>query len=276
MPCIKAFDEKPSEKIFFDLYLENKIHQLIQEGKRSSAETYDAVLKRIRLCFGGQGVRFSDINRDWVFAFRDYLRQNNLSANTINTYLSIARNIHNGACATFGLGHEPSPFYQIVRPTSQRSRDTPDINLLTRITNSKLIGQEYLMFSRDLFLFSHYAGGMSFRDMALLKKKDIQNEFLSFKKSRSGGICKAKLTSEMKTIIQKYKTDGIYLFPVILKSDKEPYQQYRSGLRKYNIHLKKLADFLNINVPLYTPMKFKDQHYPKPSFSYPHSPFLSI
>ena len=59
-------------------------------------------------------------------------------------------------------------------------RSTMDID--TSMKNLNLSLQPNLEFARDMFLFSFYTRGMSFIDMAHLKKKDLQNGFLSYRR----------------------------------------------------------------------------------------------
>jgi len=242
--------------MYFDVYIEDMIRELQVKGKYSSAETFDAALKRIRHCFGYESIPFSRVDKEWVVSFRTYLKDNTLSTNSVNTYMSIARNAYNRIQTTFETECSCYPFEHSLLPPVSASREKPAIDILRKIRCSRLDGVEYLAFSRDLFLFSYYAGGMSFRDMAMLKKSSIKDGCMSFKRGRSGGGRTILLNAPMRKIIQTYSCPGLYLFPVILDPHKDLYKQYRSGLRKYNIHLRKLAEVLRLEVPLNTPMSF--------------------
>jgi hypothetical protein len=243
--------------MYFDVYIEEMIQELQVKGKYSSAETFDAALKRIRQCFGYESIPFSRVDKEWVLSFRTYLEDNTLSTNSVNTYMSIARNAYNRIQTTFETECSCYPFEHSQRPSVSAGREKPDIDVLQKIRHSRLDGMEYLAFSRDLFLFSYYAGGMSFRDMAMLKKSSVKEGCLFFKRSRCGSERAVALNTPMRKIIQMYSCPGPYLFPVILDPHKDLYKQYRSGLRKYNIHLRKLADMLRLEARLNTPMSFE-------------------
>jgi site-specific recombinase XerD len=245
--------------IVFDSYMENLIRDFALNGKKSSAETYDSALKRLHQCFGEQSILLSDIERSWVLKFRDYLIESGLSMNSVNTYLGVMRNVYRRVIITYNLKQLGHPFEKVFLTVRRPPREIPGIDLLNKIRQARLDNYEYLDFSRDLFLFSYYAGGMSFRDMALLKKKDIHHGRLHFIRSRSGCEQVVLLTEPIKAILQAYENRGVYLFPIIRHPDKDLYQQYRSGLRKYNLHIRKLADLLHIQVPLNTPMVFEHQ-----------------
>jgi hypothetical protein len=242
--------------IIFDSYMEDIIRDLVLDGRKSSAETYDSALKQMRHCFGNRVLRLSEVNRKWVLDFRAYLLDSALSTNSVNTYLGVVRNVYNRAVLASGVEIARYPFEDVFLAVERVHREVPGMEILDKMRRVRLDDQEYLGFSRDLFLFSHYAGGMSFRDMSLLKKKDLRKGRLHFTRSRSGCEYIVLLTAPMTAILRTYKGSGVYLFPIIRRVDKDPYQQYRSGLRKYNIHIRKLADLLDIHVPLNTPMAF--------------------
>jgi putative intracellular protease/amidase len=244
--------------IFLDCYMENLIKELIQKEKKSSAEIYDSALKQMRMCFGKQGIPLSKVIPQWVRKLKKHLINNGLSANSVNTYLGAIRSTYNRAVLTYDVRCVcRRPFEGAILITKQPDKVVPGMDILNRIRFAQLDDhQAYLKFSRDLFLFSYYAGGMSFRDMAFLEKKNIQKGYLYFRRSRSGSEYVVFITEPMKAIIRDYQGFGTYLFPIILKPDIDLYKQYRSNLRKYNIHLCKLAILLRIKMPLNTPMMF--------------------
>ena len=48
------------------------------------------------------------------------------------------------------------------------------------------MGDYHLDFARDMFLFCFYTRGMSFVDMAYLKKGDIANGILTYRRKKTG------------------------------------------------------------------------------------------
>ena len=61
-----------------------------------------------------------------------------------------------------------------------------------------------LDFARDMFLFSFYTRGMSFIDMAYLRKKDLQNSILSYRRRKTGQQLFIKWEKCMQEIVDKY------------------------------------------------------------------------
>jgi hypothetical protein len=238
------------ENIPFDAYMENLIQHMIQNNQKSSADIYIGAWKRMRLCFGNTPILLSDVNPEWVSFFKAYLMKSGLSANTVNTYLNMLRIVYKKAALASNMENKPRPFLHAQLTVKKEYREASVAGIIKRMSHIRLDENQYLCFSRDLILFSLMAGKMSFRDMAFLKKTDICRGYLHYTRSRSGCQYTVLLTPAMKSIIHTYQGQSIYLFPIIHHPDKEVYRQYRSGLRKYNIHLNKLAVILNIQTPL--------------------------
>ena len=102
-----------------------------------------------------------------------------------------------------------------------------------------------------MFLFSYYTRGMSFVDLAHLKKKDIQGGVLTYVRRKTGKVLHIELLPEMIMIIRRYASevkDSPYLFPLLAKDG----AGYESALRLQNKRLKRVAKILGLNVKLTT------------------------
>ena len=73
-----------------------------------------------------------------------------------------------------------------------------------------------LDFSRDMFLMSFYLRGMSFIDMAFLKKSDLKNGYVTYRRRKTGQQLVIEWTKEMQMILDKYPVNASdYLLPII-------------------------------------------------------------
>ena len=62
----------------------------------------------------------------------------------------------------------------------------------------------HLDYARDMFLFSFYTRGMSFIDMAYLKKSDLKNGIITYRRRKTGQQLTVKWEKCMEDIIAKY------------------------------------------------------------------------
>lgn len=103
-----------------------------------------------------------------------------------------------------------------------------------------------LDFARDMFLFSFYTRGMSFIDMAYLKKKDLHNEVLIYRRRKTGQQLFIRWEKCMQDIVDKYgPTPTEYLLPII-QHQKEELKQYRNALHLINHKLRKISKILEL------------------------------
>lgn len=95
---------------------------------------------------------------------------------------------------------------------------------------------------------------MSYVDMAYLKKTDIRNGVIHYRRRKTGQYLEISLTRELKSILSFFSPfvkGSPYLFPVIRSKEKERVQ-YENGLRLQNHYLKKLTHTLGLSAPLST------------------------
>ena len=91
--------------------------------------------------------------------------------------------------------------------------------------------------ARDLFMFSFYTRGMSFVDMAYLKKSDLQGNLLCYTRRKTGRTLCIRWESWMQEIIDRYPSNpNGFLLPIL----------------HTNQALASLSERLHLSVPLTT------------------------
>ena len=102
-----------------------------------------------------------------------------------------------------------------------------------------------------MFLFSFYTRGMSFVDIAYLKKADLKSGVLTYRRQKTGRRLSIKWEKPMQEILDRYgHNDSPYLFPVIRDTAKDAVRQYRSAAHFINGKLKELGKRLGLGMPL--------------------------
>ena len=74
-----------------------------------------------------------------------------------------------------GLTGQRNPSSMSIREWTRRVKRAVPLKVIRRIREADPTQTPAMDYARDLFLFSFYTRGMSFVDMAYLKKKDLQN-----------------------------------------------------------------------------------------------------
>ena len=233
-------------------YINAQIERKQELKKVGMAAAYKSTRSSLAKFIGRPDVRMSEVDLAFVRRYEDFLYSNGASGNTVSYYLRNLRSLYNQAVTD---GYHPRGEYPFAkaqtRPakTVKRALSRTDMQNLADLN---LENEPELEFTRDLYLFSFYAQGMAFVDIVLLKKADICNGVLTYSRHKSKQLIRIAVTPQMQGLIDKYKTENEYLFPIISGEYASGYQQYRLALGRINRHLKKIAVVADIKVPLTT------------------------
>ncbi|MBP1593060.1 MAG: Tyrosine type site-specific recombinase [Bacteroidetes bacterium] len=237
---------------FVIVYMRNLIMSLKDEGKTGTANAYQSTLNCLLRYLGkNRCFCFNEITVKWLNQFISWLHKADLKTNTVNFYLRILRAVYNraynegvsGVCSF-------SPFRKISLASAKTTKRAIDSDSINQIVNATIDSDNRLVLARDLFLFSFYSRGMSFVDMAFLKYSNISDGVIYYIRSKTKQPIRVKLVEPLQEIIEKYRNRGEYVFPILNSGSKKLYNQYRSGLKRYNNHLRNLSLKLNLERPL--------------------------
>ena len=150
------------------------IAQLQQMDKQRTSETYRATLKSFMHFQKDKDILLEEINSDTMLMYEAYLHNKGLTKNTSSFYMRILRAVYNRAVEK-ELTANRTPFKQVYTGIDRTIKRAIPLKAIKQIKNLDLSLQPSLNFARDMFLFSFYTRGMSFIDMAYLKKKDLSD-----------------------------------------------------------------------------------------------------
>lgn len=245
---ITMFHKQTKDSSLFN-FMHGVIAQLKQLGKIRTSETYTATLKSFMAFRESQDVPLDGISSDMMLLYEAHLKTRDVSMNTISFYMRNLRAVYNRAVEK-GLTPQNNPFrhvYTGVDKTIKRAIPIKAIKALKELDLSLKPSQD---FARDMFMFSFYTRGMSFIDMAYLKKSNLQNGILTYRRRKTGQQLTIKWEKCMEDIVSKYpKNQTDYLLPIIKETVNER-RQYDNALHLVNYHLKDLSSLLKLQRPL--------------------------
>lgn len=246
---VVRFHGSRQEQSFND-YIRQQIARLKRLGKIRTSETYTAALRSFSDFMNDKEVLFSQINPDQIAEYEAYLKGRGNSPNTISFYMRILKAVYNRAVEN-GLTEQRHPFKSVYTGVEKTLKRAISLNDLKHIKGLDLSLKPNLDFARDMFLFCFYTRGMSFIDMAYLRKKDLQNGILSYRRRKTGQQLFIKWEKCMQEIVDKYpenKTE--FLLPIITQRNGDYRKQYTNELHRVNHLLKKIGKQLEILIPL--------------------------
>lgn len=143
------------------------------------------------------------------------------------------------------------PFRRVYTGVDKTVKRALPIRAIKKIKTLDLTMIPRLDYARDMFLLSFYLRGMSFVDMAYLRKNDLRNGYVTYRKRKTGQQLVIKWTKEMQLILDKYPRNGSgYLLPIIKNGTTNERCSYRNASYNINNSLKKIAEMAGVEIPL--------------------------
>ena len=245
---ITMFHKLTKESSLFT-FMQGVIAQLKQLGKIRTSETYTATLKSFMAFRESQDVPLDGISSDMMLLYEAHLKARDVRMNTISFYMRNLRAVYNRAVEK-GLTPQNKPFRHVYTGVDKTIKRAIPIKEIKALKELDLSLKPSLDFARDMFMFSFYTRGMSFIDMAYLKKSDLQNGILTYRRRKTGQLLSIKWEKCMEDILSKYpKNQTDYLLPIIKETVNER-RQYDNALHLVNYHLKDLSSMLKLQRPL--------------------------
>lgn len=173
-----------------------------------------------------------------------------MAPNTISFYTRILRAVYNRAVED-NIIENRNPFRHVYTGVDKTVKRALPLAVIKKIKSLDLAESPALDYARDMFLMSFYLRGMSFIDMAFLKKSDLKNGYVTYRRRKTGQQLIIEWTKEMQLILNKYpENKSDYLFPVIRDPKTNERNTYRNAGYNINHSLKRIAEMVGVTIPL--------------------------
>lgn len=228
-------------------YIDGQVETKRMKGKEGMAAAYRSTRSSLAKYVYNVDIDMEKVDYRFVQGYIEFLTQQGIRANTVCYYLRNLRTLYNQAIVDGLCTDKEYPFVKVsTRPakTVKRAISREDMEA---IANLSLEGNYKMELSRDLYLFSFYAQGMSFVDVVFLKKGNIVGETIIYNRHKSKQLIQIVITPQMNQLMKKYAGNGEYIFPIIdVNNPQSVYHQYRLALTNINRHLQKIELSLGI------------------------------
>lgn len=232
------------------IYMEDIVVKLRDMGRTRTSETYIAALRSFKKFRKGQDLMLESLTSDILETFEAWLKNNGNVPNTISFYMRILRASYNRAVED-GLVEDRKPFRKVYTGVDKTVKRAISIEAVGKLKRIDLSGRRVLDFARDMFLMSFYLRGISFIDLAYLKKSDLRNGYLTYRRRKTGQLLTIKWTFDMQELLDKYPDNPTeYLMPIITADCINHRNSYRNQIYNINRNLKRIAPMIGITIPL--------------------------
>ena len=214
------------------------------EGNFGTAHVYRSSLNAIIAYCGEEDLLFSEVTSEWLKGFEVYLRSRGCSWNTVSTYVPhLFRSVYTG-----------------TRADHKRALCDDDMKkVFAKLSRTSGVPFAVCQ-AQELFILMFSLRGMPFVDLAYLRKSDLRDNVITYRRRKTGRPLSVTLTPEAMILVKKYMNrdpSSPYLFPLLKSREgtKEAYREYQLALRSFNQQLMLLGELLGLSDKLSSVLK---------------------
>ncbi len=209
--------------------------------------TYATAINSFRRFLSGGDIALECITASLLKSYQAHLLASGCSLNTVSFYMRKLRAIYNRAVDS-RLIADRKPFRGVftgMEKTSKRALPCSDI---TSLRLADLSHKPKMQFARDMFLLSFYLRGISFVDMAFLRRADLCGGIITYRRHKTHQRLSIRWTERMQQILDRYpsNTSG-FLLPLITGDEGDLRKAYINAGQRINYHLKRLGKLLRLS-----------------------------
>jgi len=228
-------------------FMDYVIKGLKENDRQKTASIYTTAQSSFKRFREKEDVLLEKINNDLIQKYETWLKTSGVMKNTISCYMRTLRSVYNQAVKR-GLTIHRNPFANIFTRNDKTVKRAVSEDIIVKIKKLDLKEHLELVLARDLFMFSFYLRGISFVDMANLKKQNAKNGYIIYVRSKTKQMLTIKIEPCMQEIISRYELQAIedYLLPVYTFQNRDNTSQ----LRNHNKRLKRISEILGLEKSL--------------------------
>ena len=250
---VSAFRLLPPCQTWFS-FIHGMVAKKLRIGRLGTAKTYRDALMSFSRFRNGEDLTIDALDAETMNLYEAWLKGRGVKRNSSSCYLRTLRTLYRKAVET-GLTTDKHIFRHVFTGFAKTAKRAIPLGSLRAIRQLQLSEGSAIAFARDLFMLIVYLQGISFVDLAYLKKDDIRNGQLHYSRKKTGQELTVGWESVMQDIVDNYihLTKGSpYLLPIITKTDGTERQQYERMEHKVNYYLKKIGTMVGLQASLTT------------------------
>ena len=246
---VASFRKIPSVESVFN-FMQRCINKLERQKRGRTAEGYTSTMNSFIQFRKNEDLSFEAFDSELMEMYEAYLKEKGLVKNSTSYYMRIWRSVYNLAVEQ-GYTTDKKPFKHVYTGIDKTVKRAVPFKIIKMIKELDLSFEPQLELARDIFLFSFYTRGMSFIDMAHLKKSNLQNGILTYSRKKTGQRLTILWEELMQEIVDKYKDDtSEYLLPILRYCDINDRKQYKLRAKQIGRGLNKIGLRLELKAPL--------------------------
>jgi integrase len=254
----------PIARILFSDYIDELVVELKSNNKIETANIYRSTKNVWSTFLKKEQWNFHDIDLQVIKKFETHCESFGRMPNTIFLYLRTLKTMINTAKRNQMIPDSYDPFQGFnmakYRNIKTRKRAISRENLL-RIEELKIDKKSRKYHSRNYFIFSYYAAGINFVDLAQLEWDNVEGSDLVYTRRKTSELLRVPLMKGALNILHEYRSNhssnqGNYIFPILDKNIHLTSSSISNRLNKVNHQINKdlqeIGSQLGVSIKLTT------------------------
>jgi len=222
-------------------FMEGELKRARARCRQSTCDNYATARRSFSLFMQGRDIAVADMSQELMKRYSRWLEGRNVCLNTVSCYMRSLRAMYNIAVRRYRL-RQRSPFAGVFTGNAVTAKRALGEDGLRRMKDAGVPENTFADLSRDVFMFCFYAMGMPFTDAVALKKTQVCDGVITYRRRKTGKAISVRVEPCMRRIIDKYGgTDSEYVFPLHDGIAAAGKSGYYALLRRYNRELLRLA-----------------------------------
>lgn len=234
-------------------YARKLIADMKKIGKRSTANRFEVCLSSFLRYTDGNEVDWKELTSTFMLGYEEFLTKRGLCRNSTSCYMRNLRSVVNRAIEE-GYEVPRNPFKHVYMGVDKTVKRAVSLDTVCKIRDLDLTGQPSLDFARNVFMFAFYTRGMSFVDIAFLKKSDVTGDMITYSRRKTRQLLRVRIEPAIRLTIDSFgKNESQYLLPILSDSGGDVELQYVNAYNRVNRNIKKIGKILGLenNLTLY-------------------------
>lgn len=226
------------------------IENLKRIGKKATVRRLDATLSSLLRYTGGYEVAWNEVTSTFVLGYEEFMIKRGLCRNSTSFYMRNLRAIVNRASEQ-NFEMPRNPFKYVYMGVDKTVKRAVSLDVIRMIRDIDLSGRPSLDFARKVFMFAFYTRGMSFVDIAFLKKSDLQNGVLTYSRRKTRRQLMVRMEPATWKLIESFgENKTSFLLPILREESTNLEHQYENAYFRINRNIQKVGKILGLETKL--------------------------
>lgn len=234
-----------TKQSFFSFAATTKIAAITSTNKLGTLRRYESVLNKFK-AFAGEKLPVDRVTYELVKKYEHHLLTVlHNTRDTVSSNLSVIRTIINEAIR-HGYYDKKNPFDQIQLKYTDSTKEKLTAEELNRFKNVMLPKTYSVNLARDFFMACFYTEGCRGGDMIMMRHTHIVNGCFDYYQQKTGKRMIVPISQHLHAIIDQYRTESEYIFPLIRPEEKVNEIIVGSKLAYINKYLKEVGKYAGV------------------------------